>query len=171
MPVDDRYSRQILLKNIQEKGQDIFTNSHVVVIGCGALGTTIANNLVRNGIGHIKIVDRDIVELNNLQRQNLFDEDDIGFPKASAAAKKLKKINSEIEGEFEPNKDEIVSVINMAIDAEKKAQERYTKIAEMIKDNENKIIFQNLALDEKNHQRILEDEFYHLSNKGIIIWE
>ena len=83
----------------------------------------------------------------------------------------MKKINSEIEGEFEPNKDEIVSVINMAIDAEKKAQERYTKIAEMIKDNESKIIFQNLALDEKNHQRILEDEFYHLSNKGIIIWE
>ena len=83
----------------------------------------------------------------------------------------VKKINSEIEGEFEPNKDEIVTVINMAIDAEKKAQERYTKIAEIIEDNESKIIFQNLALDEKNHQRILEDEFYHLSNKGTIIWE
>ena len=83
----------------------------------------------------------------------------------------VKKINSEIEGEFEPNKDEIVTVINMAIDAEKKAQERYSKIAEMIEDNESKIIFQNLALDEKNHQRILEDEFYHLSNKGTIIWE
>ena len=83
----------------------------------------------------------------------------------------VKKINSEIEGEFEPNKDEIVTVINMAIDAEKKAQERYTKIADMIEDNESKIIFQNLALEEKNHQRILEDEFYHLSNKGTIIWE
>ncbi len=83
----------------------------------------------------------------------------------------VKKINPEIEGEFEPNKDEIVTVINMAIDAEKKAQERYSKIAEIIEDNESKIIFQNLALDEKNHQRILEDEFYHLSNKGTIIWE
>ena len=83
----------------------------------------------------------------------------------------LKKINSEIEGEFEPNKDEIVTVINLAIDAEKKAQERYLRIANMIKDNNSKTIFQNLALDEKNHQRILEDEFYHLSNKGTIIWE
>ena len=83
----------------------------------------------------------------------------------------VKKINSEIEGEFEPNKDEIVTVINMAIDAEKKAQERYLKIAGMIEDDETKIIFQNLALDEKNHQKILEDEFYHLSNKGTIIWE
>ena len=83
----------------------------------------------------------------------------------------MKKINSEIEGEFEPNKDEIVTVINMAIDAEKKAEERYLKIANMIEENKSKTIFQNLALDEKNHQRILEDEFYHLSNKGTIIWE
>jgi rubrerythrin len=83
----------------------------------------------------------------------------------------VKKTNSEIKGEFEPNKDEIVTVINMAIDAEKKAQERYSKIAEMIEEDESKIIFQNLVIDEKNHQRILEDEFYHLSNKGTIIWE
>jgi rubrerythrin len=89
----------------------------------------------------------------------------------SGNVQNVKKINSEIEGEFEPNKDEIVTVINMAIDAEKKAQERYSKIADMFEDDESKIIFQNLALDEKNHQKILEDEFYHLSNKGTIIWE
>ena len=97
MPVNERYSRQILLKNLQESGQKKLAKSHVVVIGCGALGTTIANNLVRAGIGNITIVDRDIVELNNLQRQNLFDEDNIGLPKASIAVKKLRKINSDIK--------------------------------------------------------------------------
>jgi len=96
MSSDDRYSRQTLLKKITEEGQEKLAKSHVVIIGCGALGATIANNLARSGIGYIKIVDRDIVELNNLQRQNLFDEEDIGFPKALVAVKKLKKINSEI---------------------------------------------------------------------------
>lgn len=100
MPENDRYSRQILLKNIQGEGQETLAKSHVAIIGCGALGTTIANNLVRSGIGHIKVIDRDIIELNNLQRQNLFDEDDIGLPKASVAAEKLKKINSEIKIEY-----------------------------------------------------------------------
>ncbi|MHA1463250.1 MAG: ThiF family adenylyltransferase, partial [Candidatus Heimdallarchaeota archaeon] len=97
MHINDRYSRQIVLKNIQEQGQKKLAKSHVVVIGCGALGTTIANNLVRSGVGSIKIVDRDIVELNNLQRQNLFNENDVGLPKASVAAKKLEEINSEID--------------------------------------------------------------------------
>ncbi len=96
MPVNDRYSRQILLKNIQKEGQEKLANSSAAIIGCGALGTTIGNNLVRAGIGYIRVVDRDIVELNNLQRQNLFDEDDIGFSKAWAIAEKLRKINSKI---------------------------------------------------------------------------
>jgi rubrerythrin len=81
------------------------------------------------------------------------------------------KLRSEAEGEFEPNKDEIVSIINIAIDAEKKAQEIYSKIADIIEDDEIKNIFINLARDEQNHQKILEDEFYQLSNKGTIIWE
>ena len=96
MLANDRYSRQILLKNIQKEGQDKLLNSRVVIIGCGALGTNIANNLVRAGIGYLRVVDRDIVELNNLQRQNLFNEDDIGSSKAEASAEKLKKINSEV---------------------------------------------------------------------------
>ncbi|MFX1297232.1 MAG: ThiF family adenylyltransferase [Promethearchaeota archaeon] len=96
MLADNRYSRQILLKNIRKKGQKKLANSTAAIIGCGALGTTIANNLVRAGIGYIQVVDRDIVELNNLQRQNLFDEDDIGSSKAWVIAEKLRKINSEI---------------------------------------------------------------------------
>ena len=105
MPVNDRYSRQILLKYIQEKGQEKLASSSTAVIGCGALRTTIANNLARAGIGYICIIDRDIVELNNLQRQNLFDEDDIGFTKAGVAAEKLRKINSEIR--IEPIVDDV----------------------------------------------------------------
>jgi rubrerythrin len=80
-------------------------------------------------------------------------------------------IRSEIEGEIEPNKDEVVMVINLAIKAEKNAQERYQQIADMMDDSEEKEIFNNLAQDERNHQRILEDELYQISNKGTIIWE
>jgi len=78
---------------------------------------------------------------------------------------------SEVEGEFEPNKDEIVDVINLAIEAEKNAQERYRKIANITTDDKVKDIFDNLANEERNHQRILENQFYHISNKGTIIWE
>ena len=80
-------------------------------------------------------------------------------------------IKSEIEGEFESNKDEIITVLNMAIDAEIKAQERYERIADLFDDEKSKKIFFNMSLDERNHQRILEDEIYQLSNKGTIIWE
>jgi len=89
----------------------------------------------------------------------------------SADPQDIQKVNSEIEGEFEPNKDEIVTVINLAIDAEKKAQERYTRLANLFEEHEGKEIFNNLAQDERNHQKILEDEIYQLSNKGTIIWE
>jgi len=122
MLVNDRYSRQTLLKYIEKKGQKILNESYVVVIGCGALGNTIANNLVRSGIGHIKIVDRDIVELNNLQRQNLFNEEDIGNPKAFITAKKLKKINSEVTIDYlvddvnHRNIEEIIKNTNIVLD-------------------------------------------------------
>lgn len=94
--VNERYSRQILLPYFTKKGQEKLTRSRVLLIGCGALGTTIANNLVRSGVGYLRIADRDIVELSNLQRQILFDENDIGSPKASASATKLEKINSSV---------------------------------------------------------------------------
>ena len=89
----------------------------------------------------------------------------------STSEKDLPNVKAEIEGEIEPNKDEVVMVINLAIEAEKNAQTRYKKIAEMIEDTIEKEIFSNLAQDERNHQRILEDELYQISNKGIIIWE
>jgi len=95
----DRYSRQILFSRIGEKGQKKLGNSSITIIGCGALGTIIAAILVRAGIGHIKIIDRDFIEYHNLQRQVLFDEDDIKnqLPKAIAAERHLKKVNSSID--------------------------------------------------------------------------
>ena len=77
--------------------------SRVAIIGCGALGSVIANNLARAGVGSIKIVDRDFVELPDLGRQILFDEEDAAkrLPKAIAALNKLKKINSSIQLEAE----------------------------------------------------------------------
>ncbi|MDX1522586.1 MAG: ThiF family adenylyltransferase, partial [Anaerolineae bacterium] len=73
--------------------------ARVTIIGCGATGTVIANHLARTGVGHLTVVDRDFIELNNLQRQLLFDEHDLAehLPKAVAAERKLRAINSEIE--------------------------------------------------------------------------
>ncbi len=95
----DRYSRQTLFKQIGEEGQKKLGNSYVVIIGCGALGTIIATSLVRAGIGKVRIIDRDFIESHNLQRQVLFNEDDIRdeLPKAIAAERHLKKVNSSVE--------------------------------------------------------------------------
>lgn len=79
-------------------------------------------------------------------------------------------IQPEIEGEVEPNKDEIVDIMNIAIQAEKDAQERYKTIADMYDNSDGKQIFSDLAEEESKHQRVLEDQFYHMSNKGTIIW-
>ncbi|HEY7350113.1 MAG TPA: ThiF family adenylyltransferase [Ktedonobacterales bacterium] len=95
----DRYARQTLFAGIGREGQGRLLASRVAIIGCGALGTVLANNLARAGVGHVTIADRDFIEANNLQRQVLFDEDDLArnLPKAIAASARLRRINSEIE--------------------------------------------------------------------------
>lgn len=95
----DRYSRQILFKEIGQKGQSRMGRKHVLIIGCGALGSANAENLVRAGIGKLTIIDRDYVEISNLQRQQLFTEKDVEnqMPKAVAAKNRLATINSEVE--------------------------------------------------------------------------
>ncbi len=95
----DRYHRQMLLPGFGEEGQRKLLASTALVIGCGALGTVIANMLARAGVGHLVIVDRDFIELTNLQRQVLFDEDDVrdAVPKAEAAKRKIAKINSQVK--------------------------------------------------------------------------
>jgi molybdopterin-synthase adenylyltransferase len=97
----EKYSRQILFAGIGEQGQQRLLASSAVVVGCGAIGAAAANLLARAGVGKIRIVDRDFVEPSNLQRQTLFDEADAlaALPKAVAAERKLRSINSGISVE------------------------------------------------------------------------
>jgi adenylyltransferase/sulfurtransferase len=97
--VVDRYHRQSLLAGFGPEAQRRLGASTALILGCGALGCTSSELLARAGVGHLKIVDRDFVELTNLQRQTLYDEDDArdAAPKAVAAARRLGRINSAIE--------------------------------------------------------------------------
>ncbi len=91
-----RYARQMLLEGFGQEGQDRLGASHAMIIGMGALGCPAADLLVRAGVGRVSIVDRDVVEMSNLQRQTLFDERDARerVPKAEAAARRLRGVNS-----------------------------------------------------------------------------
>jgi adenylyltransferase/sulfurtransferase len=93
-----RYAKQVLFKPLGEEGQKSLSAARVAVLGLGALGSTIAGHLARAGVGFLRLVDRDFVELDNLQRQALYDEDDVAaaLPKAAAAARKLARVNSTI---------------------------------------------------------------------------
>ena len=94
----ERYSRQMRFPGLGKAGQEKLLASRVTLCGCGALGTVLANVLVRAGVGFVRIIDRDFVEPSNLQRQVLFDESDVAnnLPKAEAAATKLRQINSSV---------------------------------------------------------------------------
>jgi len=129
----ERYSRQILLAEIGKEGQEKLLSSAVAIIGCGALGTVIANSMVRAGVGRVKIVDRDYIESNNLQRQVLFDEEDIarGLPKAIAAAEKLRRVNYRVR--IEPlvadvnpgNAEEIIGDVDLVLDGTDNFETRF----------------------------------------------
>ncbi|AWM36302.1 putative adenylyltransferase/sulfurtransferase MoeZ [Gemmata obscuriglobus] len=94
----ERYSRQMRFPGLGKGGQEKLLASRVTLCGCGALGTVLANTLVRAGVGFVRVIDRDFVEPSNLQRQVLFDESDVtsNLPKAEAAATKLRAINSSV---------------------------------------------------------------------------
>lgn len=96
---EDRYSRQERFTPIGQEGQKKLASSSILIIGAGALGTGIAETMVRAGVGHVRIADRDYVEWSNLQRQQLFSESDAKerLPKAIAASRRLKEINSSVE--------------------------------------------------------------------------
>src|SRR5258708_19168834 len=94
----ERYSRQMRFPGVGLEGQQKLRTSHVTLCGCGALGTVLANALVGAGVGFLRVVDRDFIETHNLQRQVLFDEADVtaNLPKAEAAARKLRLVNSQV---------------------------------------------------------------------------
>ena len=129
----DRYARQVVFPGVGEEGQRRLLDSRVTLVGCGALGTVIANVIARAGVGFLRIVDRDYVELTNLQRQVLFDEQDArdGVPKATAAVEKLRRINSEIVYEavvadFGPdNAERLIHDVDLVLDGADNFEVRY----------------------------------------------
>ncbi len=118
-----RYLKHIILEGFGQEAQKKISAGSVIVIGCGALGSTISNILVRSGVGKLTIVDRDRVEKGNLQRQLLFDESDIGKSKAKTAALKLRLVNSEIEIDsvaadvMNSNIEELIGGFDLVLDA------------------------------------------------------
>jgi len=129
----EKYSRQILFAGIGESGQQRLLESSAVLVGCGALGTAVANLLVRAGLGRLRIIDRDFVEPSNLQRQTLFDEADArdALPKAIAAERKLLLINSSaaVEGivaDLTPkNAEELLSSFPLILDGTDNFETRF----------------------------------------------
>ncbi|MBB6635211.1 ThiF family adenylyltransferase [Cohnella thailandensis] len=131
--MDERYSRQILFAPIGESGQRKLADSAVCIIGMGALGTVLANHMVRAGVGLVRMVDRDFVERSNLQRQMLYDEEDAekGLPKAIAAKDKLSRVNSSVRIEAivadvtARNIDELLEGIDLVLDGTDNFQTRF----------------------------------------------
>ncbi len=98
----DRYSRQIMLEEIGYQGQLNLKSAKICVVGVGGLGNPITTRLAAMGVGKLRIVDRDVIELSNLHRQTMFDESDVGQVKVEVAAKKLKKLNPDVDIESLP---------------------------------------------------------------------
>lgn len=129
----ERYSRQILFAGIGPEGQERLLSAHVAIIGCGALGSFQAGALARAGVGHIILIDRDYVELSNLQRQWLYEESDAteGLPKAIAAARRIERINSKIRVEpvvtdlTPSNIEDAIGKVDLILDGSDNFEVRY----------------------------------------------
>ena len=127
----DRFSRQIMLEEIGYNGQLKLKNAKVCVVGTGGLGNPITTRLTAMGIGTLRIVDRDVIELSNLHRQIMFDEDDVGQVKVEVAAKKLKKLNPDCNVEAlavsvnDYNALEVIEGCDVVIDALDSVNARY----------------------------------------------
>jgi len=128
----DRYSRQVMLEEIGYQGQQKLHDAKVCVVGVGGLGNPITTRLVAMGVGKIRIVDRDVIELSNLHRQTMFDDSDIGEVKVEVAAKKLQKLNPNVQIEAFPisvndyTALEVVDGCDVVIDALDSVNARYS---------------------------------------------
>lgn len=130
---EERYSRQILFREIGAEGQARLTGSRVAIVGCGATGSVLASLLARAGVGYLRIIDRDYIEASNLQRQVLFDEKDAAesLPKAIAAANKIRAFNSDITVEAEvadltpENVEGLLGNVHLVMDGTDNFETRY----------------------------------------------
>jgi molybdopterin/thiamine biosynthesis adenylyltransferase len=131
--LQEKYSRQMLFAGIGAEGQERLLASRAAIVGCGAIGAAAANLLVRAGVGRLRIIDRDFVEPSNLQRQTLFDESDAlnSLPKAVAAERKLRSINSSVavEGvvaDLSPrNAPDLLSGVHLLLDGTDNFETRF----------------------------------------------
>jgi molybdopterin-synthase adenylyltransferase len=129
----DRYSRQILFRGIGQDGQQRLLDARIAVVGCGALGSFHAGALARAGVGYLRIIDRDYVELSNLQRQWLFDECDVqqSLPKSIAASRKISAINPDIQVDpavadlIPSNIDDLFGGMSLILDGSDNFETRY----------------------------------------------
>ena len=118
----ERYDRQVILPQVGRDGQEKLLEARVAVVGLGALGSLSSILLARAGVGHLVIIDRDVVELDNLQRQVLYDECDVGEAKAIVAGAKIAEMNSDVEVQIYPsdlgprNVDEMLASVNIIVD-------------------------------------------------------
>ena len=126
-----RYSRQIMLEEIGFVGMEKLRNAKICVVGVGGIGNPIVTQLAAMGVGKLKIVDRDVVEISNLHRQHLYNEADIGKVKVEVAAERLKKINHHVQIEAVPlsitkyTAESIVKGMDIIIDALDTVDARY----------------------------------------------
>ena len=137
----EKYSRQIILKNIGVLGQKKILNSRVLVIGMGGLGCPVAEFLTRSGVGFLGIVDHDLVDLSNIHRQTLYDEKDIGISKVKAAKKKLANINSKTK----------IDIYNLKLDKKKfiKILKNYDYVVDGTDNFETKFLINDISLEYK----------------------
>ena len=137
----EKYSRQIILKNIGVLGQKEILNSRVLVIGMGGLGCPVAEFLTRSGIGSIGIVDHDLVSLSNIHRQTLYDEKDLGKSKVNVAQKKLENINSKTK----------IDIFNFKLDKKKfrKIIKNYDYVVDGTDNFETKFLINDISLKYK----------------------
>lgn len=126
-----RYSRQVMLEEIGFEGMEKIRGAKVCVVGAGGIGNPVATQLVAMGVGKIRIVDRDVIEVTNLHRQHLYTDDDIGRVKVEAAAERLRKLNPTVEVEPVPTSvtkftaESIVKGFDVIIDALDSIDARY----------------------------------------------
>ena len=127
----DRFSRQVMLEEIGYSGQLKLRNAKICVVGVGGLGNPITSRLAAMGVGYLRIIDRDVIELSNLHRQTMYDESDVGQVKVEVAAKKLQKLNPDCKIESlaisvnEYNAKEIIDGCDIVIDALDSVNARY----------------------------------------------
>lgn len=128
---EERYARHLVLPEIGQKGQKTLKESSVAIFGLGALGATITDTLARTGIGHLKLIDRDFVEISNMNHQILYDEKDIGKSKAEVAEERVREINSDVEVESivtnidSGNIEKLIEDVDLVMDGSDNLELRY----------------------------------------------